>query len=115
MRREIERLYEPLDQDLYGDEDEEDGDEDFLSAYNGRRMGRRDDPSAEDADDPWRSTGTGNKSDEVGPQPPGAPSASKADTATAATRIGNLFSLSGEDDDDNGGQGTAADVWREAR
>jgi VanZ family protein len=101
IRREIQRLYEPLDQDLYGDEENESND-----------FGDGDgDPWRTDIRAPRRQSGQGlndqtnNKKGRFG----GANGAAPPDTANNNTRVNDsLFSIEDEEEE-------AADAWRDAR
>lgn len=115
LRREIERLYEPLDQELYGDEEDETNDLDDG-----------------DANDPWRTVRpSGRLSSSAGKKVRFSPANGAATTeategeagtsgraieadrdgsASAASRTQDtLFSIEDDEDDE------AAEAWKDAR
>ena len=125
LRREIARLYEPLDQELYGDEEEEDD----LNDWN---------DDGGDANDPWRNvrpttrklsinnnttpkavqldgTGTGIGDFEIGRAHENESSSNQIQSASpkAPSKLPKeaLFSIEDEDHDDD----EAADAWKAAR
>lgn len=123
LRREIARLYEPLDQELYGDEEEEDDLNDW-------------EDDGGDANDPWRNVrpttrkpstgnnstskavrfnGAGNGDIESGRVTENESSSNGVQTTSAETSSKlpkeALFSIDDEDHDDD----EAADAWKAAR
>lgn len=124
LRREIARLYEPLDQELYGDEEEEDDLNDW-------------DDDGGDANDPWRNVrpttkklsnssnsapkavrinGTGNGDIEGGRPTESTSNHNQSTSPKAPSRLPkeSLFSIEDEDHEDDEDD-EAADAWKAAR
>lgn len=138
-RREIERLYEPLDQEVYGDDEDDGEDDDGLGrgsgAFRDAGDGERDPWSAADEAGFGAIGGRASGKKKGGPderrvrfgedqvwesseqtsssqeqgQWEGTPSASSGEEA-AKVHKQDLFSIDDDDDDDGGG-----DVWKDAK
>lgn len=111
-RREVERLYEPLDQELYGDEDDDDDDDErdgvggggsnvWKSSMPSRGVGWEA-KKVRFGQDEVVNPGPSLKEDDIGD--------GGGSRSALPTRKDDLFRIDDEDDDDDKG----ADVWREA-
>lgn len=125
LRREIARLYEPLDQDLYGDEEEEDD------------LNEWDEDDGGDANDPWRNVRPSTRKLSLGSNPAANKSVRTHRTDEGVIENGRIHEnerSSGHDptvspntsskpskealfsiDDEDPEEDEAADAWKTAR